>query len=838
MATSKTSLCTGSNAPAPKLPHYNSGAFDRTVGHDAPPSFRLNATTASVAFTYSRNDIPVEPGGRYRVAGWIRPGNLRKSRAYISTAYLARDLQVVEGTEATSPAAGGSTQNNQWCHVELPTMVAPRTARFLQISVCLAQPDLRQETSPAGRPIAEQDTNAAAWFDDIEVTHLLPLASVRTQNDMPVCAATESACILGPQVNPAHYGLSCRISVSDEDGKIYYNIQTDPRELGTAPPAAIRLDNLPGGLYTATLQVFSQNRLVTEQEVRFAKLPGIAGTTNSQIGVCLDESSLRAPAATMTCLQEMHAGYVKIPIWTSRMTDAQIAHGQAGAEDLLKRALAGGLEPIGVFVSPPIRIAVNLLPSQASLADLFTADRQIWQPHMALSLTHYADVMRLWQIGQDGQLELALDSRFPAAAAAAAQQIITLIDGAQVTLAWPATLAAPAIPDQIKRESLSLPNAVRPEQIGSYLKEHARQARPLWVTVWPIEGDRYAPAVRRADIAKRIVYSLAGEADVVFVPQPWQVQDVGDQAIVAPTIEYTVLATLSRALAGRHYAGTFEWTNGAIFHIFASQEDAVLVAWNDQVSDPALPEAKVSLYLGQKIAGFDLRGRNVPVEGGDHQTVALSQEPILITGADTRLARLRSQFTIEPRQVASGLRKQQQTVTLVNPYNEPMNGTIRLRAPDGWEIRPSRLTFSLQAGKTLQEKIEVRIPYNEPIGHKMIHADLNIDARRLNQLSIPVTLDLQLPGVETYAFADTTQGDVIIRHVLTNRTLEELSFVGSVLLPMMTRQERLFLHVQPGQTVVKEYVIPREQLAGQSQLRISLREISGPRLLNQMVEIF
>jgi hypothetical protein len=246
----------------------------------------------------------------------------------------------------------------------------------------------------------------------------------------------------------------------------------------------------------------------------------------------------------------------------------------------------------------------------------------------------------------------------------------------------------------------------------------------------------------------------------------------------------------------------------------------------------------VDLYLGQKVAGFDLRGRPIAIEGAETQTVSIGQEPIVITGVDARLAELRSRFAIEPKQVASGLREHQQTVTLVNPYSEPMNGTIRLRGPQGWDITPSRLTFSLQPGKTMQEKIEIHIPYNEPIGPKAVQADLSLDTRRLYQISIPVTLDLQLPGVETYAFCDTTAGDVVIRHVLTNRTAEELSFVGSVFPPASARKERLFLHVRPGQTMVKEYLIPRAEVAGESQLRLSLREINGPRLLNQMVEIF
>ncbi len=822
----------------PSLPHYNAGTFDRSVGHDAPPSFRLAAITESVAFTYSRSDIPVEPGSRYLLSGWVFTEGLRKSRAHLGAIYVARDLQPIERTEVISPGVGGPGQNGQWCYVEVPTPEAPLAARFLRITVWLAQPDFQRAPAGNTRPIVQQDAHGIAWFDDIEVMHMLPVASIRTLGDTPVFGAAQSPEILGPQVNPAHFGLACQISVADEDGRVHYSARTDPHDPGQSLPAAIRLESLPCGLYTARLKILSQDRQLGEQQVGFVRLPDMPRAINSQIGVCLDESSLRAVDATMACLRGMQAGYVKIPVWTSGLPDPHAADGKAFLKDLLKRVLTDGLEPIGVFVGPPAGIASSLPAGQRTLVDLFAADRQIWQPYMALSLTHYADVVRLWQIGQDGLLELAMDDRYPPAAGSAAQQIVTLIDGAQVAMAWPATLARVSYPKYIKRESVSLPNAVRPDQVYPYVKQYGGRGRPLWVTLWPIEGDRYAPSVRRTDMAKRIVYALAGQAETVFVPQPWQVHDIGAKAILTPTIEYTALAALSRAVADRRYAGSFEWTGGAVFHIFAGDDDAALVAWNDQQPDPAAPEAKVSLHFGQKIAAFDLRGRSIPVDGGETQTLAVGQEPIVITGADNRLASLRSQFTIEPRQIASGLRKNSQTVKLVNPYSEAMSGTIRLRGPEGWEITPSRLAFSLQPGKTMQEQVEIHIPYNEPIGAKSIHADLSIDARRLYQLSIPITLDLQLPGVETYAFSDTTAKDVVIRHVLTNRTGEELNFVGSVLLPTMARQERLFLHVRPGQTLIKEYVIPRGEVSGQSQLRISLREINGSRLLNQMVEIF
>lgn len=823
----------------PNLPHYNRGEFDRRIGHDGQPSFRLHAITESVAFSYTHNDIPVEPGNRYQVTAWVRTQGLQQDRACLSAAFLSRDLTVLAGTEVFSDPVGPTGEAGQWSRVELPTDESPQTARFLQITVWLAQPQLRNpQVDRLRRPIARQDTGVTAWFDDIEVTHLLPLPSIRMQDDNPVVRPNRAAVLTGPRINPGHFGLACRITISDQDGQVFYTSQTDPSRLGDAPPASIRLADLPSGLYTARLQVLWHDQQITEQQVRFVNLPALVRMAAGPVGICLDEATLKAPELTVACIRGLQTGSVKIPIWTEDTTDVQIAQGRPGAESLLKQILADGLEPVGVLAAPPVSMAGRLPTSRSNIVDLFSAGQQIWQPYLAQSLTHYADVMRLWQIGLDGQDELGADSRYPGAAESAGREITTLIDGAQVAMAWPAieTLADPL--STIQRICLDIPCTIQPEQIPWYVEQYKGSAKAVSITLAALPGTRYSASTRRSDIARRIVFGMASGAESVFVPQPWQVQNAGEQTLLAPTTEYPAIATLSRALAGKHYAGKFTWTGGTVFHIFASGDDATLVAWQEQAPDPGQAAESVTLYLGQDIAAYDLRGRCLPVQGKELQTLSIGQEPVVIVGTDFRQAKLRSLFDVQPRQVAYGLRSHQQTVTLVNPYPEPINGLVRLRGPEGWDIAPSRLPFSLQPGKALQEKVEVRVPYNEPIGPKTLTAELSIDSRRFYQMNIPVTLDLALPGVDTYAFSDTVPGQVIIRHILTNRTTEELNFVGSVLLPSAGRQERLFLHVRPGQTMIKEYIIPRQQLQGQSQLRLSLREINGSRLLNQMVDIY
>ncbi len=818
------------------LPHYNPGILDEQVGHGAPPSFRLSAITESVAFMYGRNDIPVEPGNRYLISGWIRSEGLDKARAYLSAAYMTRDLQLLDQTEVhTDPV--GAEAGGGWTRVELATIEAPLQARFLQITAWIAQPEIQPDRHDDYRPIRLQDTNVTAWFDDIEVTHLLPVASIRTAADVPVFAQGEPARILGPRVNPAHFGLACRIGLTDEDGRSYYQNRTDPLEPEVAPPAVIDLPDLPCGLYTTSLEVFSQNRQVGQQQVRFVKLPGIERSTNNRIGICLDQESLQAVEASMACIRGLQTGCVKLPIWTRQTTGQQISDRQEAYRDLLKRMLAEGVEPIGVLAGPPAGVATHLMPKRYGLVDLLLADRQAWQPYLAVSLTHYADVVRLWQVGVDGQIETALDPRYAPAADIAAEQITTLIDGAEVALAWPAILAREKPAPHMARQSLTVPASIRPEQIAGFVEQQAQGGRPLWLTIEPIDHARYTAAVRRTDLCRRLISALTTNAATVFVPQPWQAIKAGPRTILAPTIEFPVVATLSRALAGRRYAGRFTWPGGAVFHVFAGSRDATLVAWNEQPQEVGAPPEAVDLYLGEDVRAFDLRGRPIVITGDTTQRVPVGIEPIVIMGADFRLAELRGLFRMVPHLVPSGLREHEQTLTLTNTYAEPVNGSIRIRGPGGWRISPSRLPFSLQPGQTFERTVRIQVPYNEPIGPKTLYADVTIDARQVYSLTIPIPLDLQLPGVETYAFSDHDGSSVIIRHVLTNRTDAQVNFVGSILLPAAARVERLFLHVRPGQTVVKEYIFPHKDLDGQQRVRLSLREINGSRFLNQMVEI-
>jgi len=815
------------------LPHYNEGRFDWSTGHNGVPSFRLRVITRSVAYTYKGSDITVHRGSQYLIQGWIKTHGLKHARAFMSVRYATREGAAIEGTEVFSRPVGGPGENDRWQKVTLLVPSPPARAKTLQITLWLAQPDLLGKQPATTRPILHQDAYITAWFDDIEVYHL-PKASIRTRDSRPAFWPTDTPAILYRIYDPLNLGLAGRILVREVGGPTLLNRPVRPIHGVTVRARQLELKGLKSGVYEATLQIVGRDSVIATHEVRFARLPSLAGKANDRVGIVLDERSIAVPQQTAQAVRALAAGVVQVPIWHKNADETELLEGSRRIEKLFAEILPAGVAIVGVIEDAPKGLAVKFPLNRRGLLDILSSEPARWQPYLAISITRYADVARLWQLGKQQRRDLALDERYLAVAENLDRQISTLVDGATFSVVWPA-IESPPRKHIRSKVSLIVPNAVVPREIPAFLKVFAGVSGGRWAYIEPLPIGPFEQSARRADLAKRLVYALASQVEKVFLPQPWQIKDVDGRLTLLPNEDFVVLAALTRALAGKRYAGRFVWHDGAEFHIFEGQDGATLIVWNDRVPSPR----KVELLLGENIALYDLQGRPLPITQTDgKQVLTVGSAPIIATGAAGWLARLRSEFRILPQRISSSTRQHQHTLVFVNTSSEPVTGVIRLRSPRGWRITPSRIPISLQPGGRIEKPLEIRLPSNEPVGSKIIYADITVDARKIYRITAPTKLEVTLPGIDAYAFADASGENIVIRQVLTNRTNEEVNFMGFAILPEVGRQERLFTHVQPGQTVIKEYILPRSSLkAGVNRIRLGLREVNGPRLLNQEVQL-
>ncbi len=153
------------------FPAYAQGKFDTEVGHDAPPSFYLNANGRSCAYQYSGLDIQIEPSSEYRVTGWLKPDRMRYTRAYLSAFLLDANGRRIQGTERRSRLVGG-VEATGWekVTVRLPSDVVG--AYSIGLTIWVVQRALWSSREPTPRQIDHKDINSGVWLDDVVVFRL------------------------------------------------------------------------------------------------------------------------------------------------------------------------------------------------------------------------------------------------------------------------------------------------------------------------------------------------------------------------------------------------------------------------------------------------------------------------------------------------------------------------------------------------------------------------------------------------------------------------------------------------------------------------------------------
>ncbi len=216
--------------------------------------------------------------------------------------------------------------------------------------------------------------------------------------------------------------------------------------------------------------------------------------------------------------------------------------------------------------------------------------------------------------------------------------------------------------------------------------------------------------------------------------------------------------------------------------------------------------------------------------------VYIGRVPTLITGAPTWLMRLRSSFVLDPARIEAHAGVHPVRIRFANRAAEPISGTVRLLAPDGWDVRPARFDFAVAPGQSFDRTLSLRFPYNEATGAKSLTAGVVVGAGRQYHLVVPVPFTLGLGDISVHSLAQVDGERVIIRQSVSNRSNRSASFEGFVRAPPWPPQRRLIANLRPAETVVKEYVLEQAgRLAGR-EVRVGLKEIGGAgRLLNQVV---
>ncbi|MHC4698079.1 MAG: COG1470 family protein, partial [Planctomycetota bacterium] len=229
---------------------------------------------------------------------------------------------------------------------------------------------------------------------------------------------------------------------------------------------------------------------------------------------------------------------------------------------------------------------------------------------------------------------------------------------------------------------------------------------------------------------------------------------------------------------------------------------------------------------------IDLWGRATPLERDAHgrQVVKLSAMPVLVNNVDRSLMDLRTSISLTPDRVESGTELVRHTLEIANRGTRGLTGSVTLDGPrEGWKITPHTLTFSVMPQQSALQDLEVHYPHNEPAGTHSILAKTTLTGESY-YLEVPLPVELGLKDVDVWGMATVEGPNLVLRHVVTNRSEELLHFRGAADVPGRERQYRPLSGLRPRDTQTVEYRFARGVNLTGVKVRLGLREMNdGPR---------
>ena len=812
------------------FPHFTGGEFDFEVGRSAPPSFHLASDGRNVVYHYAGPATRVRPRSVYTIEGFIRPDRLRNARACLSVHFVDQAGQPMLHTLVRSPYVGGADADDGWVRVELRLSAAPREAASIGVAAWVLQEPAWDTRVPPPRHILRRDVHAGAWFDDITI-RTIPWMVMTTSQPGQVLA---SGTLQELRVSLADYEdttLSGQLVITAADGGVV-NTRPIPVVLDTEmEPVRISVERMAPGFYTATLRVLEGDKLVTSQTLDFIRLgPRYrpSGARARSFGVVLDPRQRSDARSELALLSQLEVHSAKIPVWTG-LADPEQTPSQRRVEDrMLQQLVARGFVLTGVFLGPPPRIIQSKGQNAPDILELLTDPPNTWLEHLGSSVIPFATIFRWWQLGAEGGPGGPKPDQFAAALAPFHEAMGRFISAPLLTVSLWADDQPPAERLPVEQICVAPGSQLRSEWLALRIREFKDIGYDrVSVYIEPLERSLYRRLPRLADFAQRVITARHAGAETVYVPQPWKVRQTRRGLATEATEEYLIIRTIANVL-GETDPGNRVWiAPGVECLAFNEGKLTTLAMWDTK----APPQGRDHvIQLGQANRRIDLWGESDTLhrdEKGRH-VVRLSKMPIFVVGVDRWLIDFRNSLTLNPAHVESGVELVRHTLEMANRGANSISGNARLGVPSTWEVSPRNLWFNLTPQRMLSLPVEIRYAHNEPAGLKTIHARINLENEAL-YLEVPLRVDVGLTDIEVRAMAVVERGNLLLRHVVTNRSAGRLNFRSSASVPGRERQYRPLDHLAPGETQTVEYRFAQGAALTGSKVRLGLRQANDAR---------
>lgn len=840
------------------FPHYVNGSLTTDRAHGGTHSFRFDLNGGSLLYRYESGQIPVQMGATYHVEGWAQTTVMNRARARITGYFTDADGHPLAGTVVHSEAYAAKVANEPWKKLSLDLTCRTETAAYLVLELGLLQPEFYQGETLGQRTLFEQDIHGSAWFDDVTVSQV-PQVALFTPRPGNVFRASDPLVAMMDVDDAFLVDLSTQLFVRDGLGRVVYQrsdgieVNETKEALGVRKRMSVPLPALDPGWYRVTLLTSSQGHTLASREVDVIRLAddGARGSAapDERFGLIATDVPFESWDQLPELVSQLGCGRVKLGVWSKRADPERLD--PAAFDGMIARFADLHITPTACLLELPPNLIAKLrgtVPVEfqspkfeqpgLSWLRLLAAKDEDWQPNLEYLLARYAAHLDRWQLGADGSDAFAAEPKMRDVYAKVYARFATLMREPDLAMPWPAWYELSGqLPATV---AMSVPSSVVPSQLPLYMQDiKGAQGHHLSLSLQLIDRSRYGRDAQVTDMAERVIYALSAGADRIDLPCPFSVG--ANAAVQQPQELFVAMRTLLTTLRQATYKGKVPIADGVECFLFERNGQGILALWDTGRTGGVKP---LAINLGSSPRMFDLWGNEIPLvrPKDDAATgtvnLAVSTMPTFLTNIDGALAQLRATVAIDRPLIESTYEAHTRQFKFTNTYPTAISGTLHLAAPKGWTLTPATVNFTLNPGETFDRTVSIEFPFNSPAGPRTIQAEFAIQATgKPVSFQMPLTVKLGLSQVSLQTMAIRDGRDVIVQMVIQNYGDKPIDYTAFALAPGQQRQERLITGLAPGRSIVRKVRFDGGKLPPGAKVRVGLKEMDGPRVLNDDVVV-
>lgn len=823
----------------PDLPHYVNGALSRDRHRSDDYSFKFDLNGGGLIYRYDPHQLPIEVGVRYRVETYVQTTVLPNARARLTAYFCDVDMNPLLDTVTHSELYAAKAEGEPWHLLDVELSSDNPKAAYLVIELALLQQGQYQPSTLGDAALFAQDIHGSAWFDDLRVSQVpeMTLQTSQTGNIFPQGKPMQIEAIVRDRYTD---DLAAQLVLRDATGKIVYQ-RTGALDMNQAvliapmvKKLAIVLPQMPVGWYSAGIVLTSRGEFIGEHRIDLIQLAdaGRSPLPDPRFGVDATSLPFAGWSELPDLLPYLATGRVKIGVWTKEGDIQQVD--SEGFDLLLSRLHENGITPTACLIDVPPLIARQL--GRTGWDGLLNSDNaEVWRQPLSYLISRHADHLDRWQLGADGSDMFVKQGQMRQVYSTVYDCFSKLVQSPDLAMPWPAWYELEGeLPATV---AMSVPSSVLPSQLPLYMQDISKhEGHNLSLSLQLLDEKQYGREAMIRDLAQRVVYALAADAQRIDVPLPFSVKTTNGKVIKQPNELVLIERTLLTTLSGARFGGKVPIDENIEAFLFQKGSQGILVAWS---RGEVAGSQNITVNLGPRARIMDLWGASTPLLQSGEGLVKLNigTMPIFLTDIDAYAAQIRASVHFDQPLVESSFKPHIRKFMFTNPYPQAIGGTLRLRGPQGWTINPPTFHFTLNPGETFSRDVMIEFPYNSFAGVKTIDAEFDVQAERNIKFAVPVQLRLGLSdvGIQTLAIRDGK--DVFVQQMISNYGDKPIDYTAFAVYPGQARQERLVTGLDPGRTTIKRYRFTNVKLVPGGVVRSGIKETFGERILNEQVEI-